>query len=234
MCARRVSGRVMKTRMIALVAVGVAACGGVEQEPDTVEIDAAPTAVTRNGVVTWYGFNDNSCQVETQHDCNTIAFPKSDGFPVPHDIAAAGKGTFADPNTFATAAKDSGSPAELAPGTRIYVPSVRKYFVMEDQCFECGQEWFTPKRGKPHTYHHVDLWMGPSYGSANGPLMACEDELTLGDTYHGTGTIIVNPPSNLPVDTTPLFSGNRGTAHTYRAGQRGVGIRAARSRRRRS
>lgn len=78
---------------------------------------------------------------------------------MPHEIATEGKGTFDDPNTFATAARDAGSPAEFAPGTRIYVPEVRKYFVMEDQCYECGKE--------------------------------------------------------LPVDTTPLFTKNHCTAHTY-------------------
>jgi hypothetical protein len=209
----------ISTRTIALLAVGAAACGGVEDAGlggDTVAIDAAHKTVTHNQVyITWYGFNDNSCQVETQHNCNTIAFPKGDGWPVPHQIATEGKGTFADPSTFATAARDSGSPAEFAPGTKIYVPEVRKYFVMEDQCFECGQEWFTPKVGKPGTNYHVDLWMGPSFGSANGPLMSCEDKLTLGDTYKGTGTIIVNPPANLTVDENPLFTNNRCTAHTY-------------------
>src|SRR5262245_13481511 len=29
-----------------------------------------------NVYVTWYGFNDNSCQVETDHNCNTIAYGK--------------------------------------------------------------------------------------------------------------------------------------------------------------
>jgi hypothetical protein len=159
--------------------------------------------------ITWYGFNDNSCQVESQHNCNTIAFPKSDGFPVVHDIATEGKGTYDDPITFATAAKDSGSPAEFPPGTRIYVPLVHKYFIMEDQCYECGQEWFS--KGS----YHVDLWMGPSYGSANSPLMSCEDKLTQGDPYHGTGTILVNPSKNHPVDTSPLFHNDSCTAHTY-------------------
>jgi hypothetical protein len=31
----------------------------------------------------------------------------------------------------------------------------------------------------------------------------------------GTGTIIANPAANLSVDTTPLFTDNRCTAHTY-------------------
>jgi hypothetical protein len=159
--------------------------------------------------ITWYGFNDNSCQVESHHDCNTIAFPKSDGWPVPHDIATEGAGTYADPNTFATAANDDGSNAEIPVGALIYIPEVRKYFVMEDQCFECGQEWTA------NMSHHVDLWMGPSFGSDDAALTSCEDKLTIGSANRGTGTIIVNPPPNLPVDTTPLFQNNTCTAKTY-------------------
>jgi hypothetical protein len=160
--------------------------------------------------ISWFGFNDNSCQVESQHDCNTIAFPHSDGFPTKHDIATEGTGTYADPITFATAAQDSGSPAEFAPGTIIYVPYVHKYFMMEDSCYECGQEWFTSSSS-----YHVDLWMGPSYDSDTTSLTNCEDSLTLGSAYNGTGVIIANPPTNFAVDTNPLFTNNTCTAHTY-------------------
>jgi 3D (Asp-Asp-Asp) domain-containing protein len=163
-----------------------------------------------NVFVTWYGFNDNSCQVETDHNCNTIAFSKMDGFPTRHDIATEGAGTYADPSTFATAAADSGDPAEFPVGTIIYIPYVRKYFIMEDQCVECGDEWDAKKA------YHVDMWMGPSYGSDDTALMNCEDELTLGDgTFQGTGTIIVNPPPDLPVETAPLFSNGVCTTKTY-------------------
>lgn len=211
----------MRQRFALIAALFVAACGTPEpadaqddqalgEIPSELSAPLAANTKLSNVYITWYGFNDNSCQVESDHNCNTIAFPKSDGFAVPHNFATEGKGTFADPITFATAAKDSGSPAEFAPGTKIYVPSVRKYFVMEDQCAECGQEWF-PNKG----YYHVDLWMGPSVGSADGPLMNCEEKLTIGAPKKGTGVIIVNPSSDLPVDTTALFSNNTCTAHVY-------------------
>ena len=150
-----------------------------------------------NVYVTWYGFNDNSCQVESDHSCNTIAFPKSDGFPTVHEIGTEGDGTYANPGTFATAAADDGSGAEIAPGTLIYIPYVRKYFVMEDQCAECGDEWAQKMA------YHVDVWMGPSYGSDDTALEGCEDDLTLGDgTFMGTGTIIVIPtPYSAPIET---------------------------------
>jgi hypothetical protein len=194
---------------LAALVPGCAVSTDPSESANATEDDLTANKTITGVYITWYGFNDNSCQVESQHDCNTIAFPKSDGWKVPHEIATEGKGTFDDPSTFATAAKDSGSPSEFPPGTKIYVPEVRKYFVMEDQCAECGTEWFSRKS------YHVDLWMGPSFGSNNGKLMACEDKLTLGSTYHGTGKIIVNPPANLPVDTNALFTNNTCTAHTY-------------------
>jgi hypothetical protein len=171
--------------------------------------------VINNVYITWYGFNDNSCQVESQHNCNTIAYPQNGGFPTKHSEAVEGKGTYADPITFATACGDDGkTDCEFLPGTIIYVPEVRKYFVMEDQCFECGQEW----NGSPaHTYYHTDLWMGPSVSSSNvNALNTCEDNLTLGNPRAGTGTIVVDPPSTLPVETTTLFTAsNQCTAVTY-------------------
>jgi hypothetical protein len=160
--------------------------------------------------ITWYGFNDNSCTVESQHDCNTIAYPKNGGFPTKHNIATEGKGTYTDPITFATAANDAGGAAEFKPGTILYIPLVRKYFVMEDQCAECIADW-----KKKH--YHVDLWMGPSFEQNAGPLNACEDKLTQGDSgSSGAGTIIVNPAKDLAVDTTPLYLNGKCTTHVYK------------------
>lgn len=191
--------------------LALAACAGSHAPPATGGGgNGSGSGTTVSGVyVTWYGFNDNSCQVESQHDCNTIAFPSTDGWPVPHAVATEGAGTYDDPDTFATAAHDDGSQAEIAVGTRIYLPWVRKYFVMEDECLECANDWYGA-----HAWH-VDLWMGPSYGSADAPLTACEDRLTLGAAGAGTGTLVVDPPRDLPVDTTPLFTGDTCTAHTY-------------------
>ena len=43
-----------------------------------------------------------------------------------------------------------------------------------------------------------------------------EDQLTLGDdTFQGTGTIIVDPKPDLPVESAPLFADGKCTTHTY-------------------
>src|SRR5262249_53520735 len=52
-------------------------------------------------VLTWYGFNDNSGQVESQHGAATIAYPHNEGNPTPHNLATEGRGTFHNPITFA-------------------------------------------------------------------------------------------------------------------------------------
>jgi hypothetical protein len=176
---------------------------------DMATLDLQPFAGTliNNVYLTWYGFDDNKCS-DDESGCATIAFPKSK-FPVRHQIATEGTGAFDDPITFATSAANSGSPAELAPGTIIYVPEVRKYFIMEDQCSQCDQEWLSQ-----HAYH-VDLWMGPSSASNSDALSACEAKLVRGKAHAGTGSIILDPPADLTVDLTPLFTNGTCTAHTY-------------------
>ena len=119
---------------------------------------AAPgggTGVTWDKVyVTWYGYDDNSCATEAQHTCANIAYPKSEGYPTLHEGATEGKGTYADPITFASAGEsdpESFAGASIKPGTLIYFPRVRKYFIMEDSCLECSQDWHASK------LLHVDL-----------------------------------------------------------------------------
>ncbi|HWZ89867.1 MAG TPA: hypothetical protein VNW92_13490 [Polyangiaceae bacterium] len=170
-----------------------------------------------NVYVTWYGFDDNSCDVETTHTCDNIAYPKSDGYPTKHNGATEGKGTYDDPVTFAASDAGDGESfggVTIAPGTIIYYAKVRKYFIMEDSCFECHTEWDAKKA------LHVDLWMGPSVPPPGqtmfgAPLINCEDDHTSGQAYHGVDTIIVNPPSDLPVDQTMLFDGTQCTMKTY-------------------
>jgi hypothetical protein len=106
-------------------------------------------------------------------------------YPQIHQCAG-GTGTYSDPITFAT------DQNELAPGTIVYYSYLKRYFIMEDDCVECDSDW---NKGKSH----IDLWVGGQGGNTND-VINCEDNLTQ------TGTVIVNPPSNEPVSTTPLFN----------------------------
>lgn len=184
---------------------------------------AAGCAVWENVYVTFYGFNDNSCTVESEHSCDDIAYP---GYgPKKHAVATEAAGTYDDPIT--AAASDQGfetaGGATLQPGTIIYNPLVQKYFIMEDSCLECGDEWKchlssddtddpSPPAGcKPGTNLHIDFWMGPDFASDSTNLNNCEDNSTIGNPYAGVGTVVINPPPDLPVKSPLLYSGS-GTA----------------------
>jgi hypothetical protein len=132
----------------------------------------------RKFFVTFYGARDND-----PPGSRDIAYP------VIHKQAD-GKGTRADPITFATS-KD-----ELPIGTVAYYPPLKRYFIMEDQCVDCEKEWAKDRRP------HIDLWAGPS---TDAGIIACEESLT----PNGQVTVIINPPPNLPVDTTPIYDGSK-------------------------
>jgi len=129
---------------------------------------------TVNVYVTFYGGPDNDPPGSTD-----IAYPNG------RHGSAGGVGSYADPITLAT------DPRELPPGTLVYAPQWQKYFVMEDDCEECIDEW-----GADH-HPHVDLWTG----ATGSKLLACENTLTPDDPV----ALEINPPSDRPVDLRPLY-----------------------------
>ncbi len=170
---------------------------------------------------------------------NAVIHPNATN--IKHTIATEGTGTYNDPITAAASADtDPASPTAanpvhkfesyggvtLTPGTIIYNPMVQKYYIMEDSCIECGDEfacYISPedtddydgsgvkKSGPvpnctPGANLHIDFWMGPNTTVTDtNQEQTCEDNSTAGaDWTGGGGQIIVNPPDNLPVSTTTL------------------------------
>jgi hypothetical protein len=195
---------------------GTAACGCDSK---------AGCAVWTSVYLTWYGYNDNSCATEAQHDCNDIANPGLG--PKMHQGATEGAGTYDDPSTAASSdTSDPGHVFEMAggvtltPGTLIYNPEVQQYFIFEDSCLECGDEYACqlssddsdgtppPSGCTPGTNLHIDFWMGPNNAMQPSSLDTCEDNATLGAPYAGTGVVVINPPPNLPVKQNLLYIGD--------------------------
>ena len=137
---------------------------------------ATPVTSSVTDWVTFYGYVDNS------PPGGAIAHPCL------HQTAG-GVGTYADPVTFAERIDLHGPWCQI-----IYVPFLEKYFIHEDQCRPCGGV----------KQHHVDLWMGGDARSLAGrertALLACED------TWTAHATVVLDPPADEPVDTTPLFT----------------------------
>ena len=121
--------------------------------------------------VTFYGFDDNDDGNPTHLGTDVI----SHAFV--HDSANEDLGTYERPGTLAA------DIAFLSPGTKVYVPALKRYYVMEDTCRECSEDWL---QNKPH----IDL-----YVSGTGPeLAACQERLTMESTK-----IFIDPPPGLPV-----------------------------------
>ncbi len=88
-------------------------------------------------------------------ECKTTYYGAKDNCPPGGDLSypvggrkAGGLGTFDNPITFASTTK------ALPRHAIIYVKNLKKYFVHEDECQECGEDWDASKK------YHVDLWMG--------------------------------------------------------------------------
>jgi hypothetical protein len=173
---RRLSALGIGLCCVALALMGLAFSSGT-----------ARASTTRNFLVTLYGWPDNSPPGDA------IAYPQNEGNPTIHNVAS-GVGTYSNPITYAT------DQAELPIGTIVYYSYLHRYFIMEDDCTECDEDWTGQgPDGGPRLYH-IDLWIGGQNGNSND-VINCEDDLT-----QNSAPVIINPPSNEPVDTTPLFN----------------------------
>ena len=108
--------------------------------------------------------------------------------PIIHKVAG-GVGTYADPITIAVGYTSAGP--DIKPGTKFYIPNVKRYFIVEDTCAGC------------HPGHQgllwIDLWIDGAKTSAAG-ADACASLLT--DVHN----VIQNPKATYPVVSGVLSS----------------------------
>jgi hypothetical protein len=147
--------------------------------------------------MTLYGYVDNSPP------------GRAIAHPCIHRLAG-GRGTYANPVTFATDVH------EIGWCQRIYVPYMKRYFIHEDECSECDHDWV-----KLHSFR-FDMWAGGDAKSLHDPerraLLACEDALTRASAPRDPHNprVLVDPPRHLPVTTAPIFTPPRHCWHPPR------------------
>ncbi|MQA83357.1 MAG: hypothetical protein GEV03_01680 [Streptosporangiales bacterium] len=131
--------------------------------------------------------------------------------PVLHRRAG-GAGTHDDPITVAVGHDRSTSRDALdyPPGTRIYVPNVRRYFVVEDTCGDGPR----PQDGPCHDVSEapsgattwIDLWV-EGRGADEETVRRCQEIVTSsGGALH---TIVVNPRRDHAVTPGPILRDGR-------------------------
>lgn len=147
---------------------------------------------TMSAKVTFYGFPDNDSGSNTAGGTNIVSYSLSWQGHARHRDAqgqpiAGGIGSYADPITLA--ADDANS--SLAPGTLVYLPGLKKYFLVEDNCRNCTTSW-------------IDVWMESNGTNSAAAVTQCEYDWTADVTQPKDAWL--NPSSALQVDITPFFS----------------------------
>jgi hypothetical protein len=194
----------MGTLLVVLLATAEVASAKKKTHPAT----PIPTGTNANFTLdsmTFYGFFDNS------PPGTAIAHPEIHS-------GAGGVGTFQDPISFAVAPEVQN---KVPPGTIIYIPSLQKYFVMEDDCTASGPGG-APVQGQgcdgelASGVNEFDLWIdgdphknapdNPGSGSGNNDnnMTSCEDTLTASKV-----AVIMNATDGQPVSTKPLLNNGK-------------------------
>lgn len=127
----------------------------------------AGARVTINAELTGYSYWDNNPPGSAEICCGVL------------HTTAGGRGTFADPVTVATPT------GETAPGTRLYIPRIKRYAIVEDSG-ATGMD-----------LHHFDIYVDGA-GHPEGASERCMDEIT------GQASVMLNPPPGYPVTAGPL------------------------------
>ncbi|MGN7253327.1 hypothetical protein [Arthrobacter sp. SAFR-023] len=127
---------------------------------------------------------------------NTPAASPDISHPVVHREAG-GTGTYEDPVTLAVGhSLETGKDVlDIPSGTRIYIPNVRRYFIVEDTCGDGP----TPEHGPCHSGAEeyggsvwIDMWIGGE-GESSSLARRCTGQVT------GVRTAVFNPRADYAV-----------------------------------
>ncbi|WP_051580206.1 hypothetical protein [Pseudonocardia acaciae] len=174
----------VRTRVVAVAAmvaaVGLVGCSRQAQPESRPEPGAQPAGSKQLTIwLTGYSWQDN-----------TPPGSSKVGEPVLHQQAA-GQGTFADPITVAVPGHKGDM--EWKPGTKFYLPTVRRYVIVEDS---------GAAKAPSGTDTHLDMWIEGRDGT-KAATDDCENSFT------GKVAAEANPPDNLPVMAGPIYANQK-------------------------
>ena len=155
----------------------------------------APREIRFTAYTTGYGHHDNTPAGDRISHASV------------HGVAG-GTGTHRDPITLAVGHSivDGNDVLDYPAGTRFYIPSLRKYFVVEDSCGDGS----TPQDGPCHIRFEglvwLDLWVGGASASRSATY-ACEVAIT------GKRLVIQHPAANYAVVAGPILGDTCATLH---------------------
>jgi hypothetical protein len=150
---------------------------------------SSPVTVTGVWLSTydWWNNSPAGCGIEYAQEYGYPTIDNCAGNSV--NNAPGRTGAYNDPITYAS--QDSGV-FNYPPGTIIYIPYFSKYFILEDLCSTC----YTSQP-------QADLWVG-------GVSQSQESDPSPSNIVNlwQQETVIVNPPGDEPVNTTPFYEAN--------------------------
>lgn len=146
-----------------------------------ITIPALSASNTTINAVTFYSYHDNNPK-----NSRTIAYQD-------FRKEAGGSGTYEDPITIAV------TKTFLKPKTWLYVNELKKYMRVEDECGDSPCD-------NHKTDKFIDIWMESNEKSVPKVVKECQEKWTRRtEEGYPPKVVVINPPKNLPVDTTPFF-----------------------------
>ena len=147
-------------------------------------------AASFQAYVTGYSYWDNTPPrtVEISH-------------PVRHRFAG-GMGTYSNPVTLAVGHRiiDGENLLDFPPGTRFYLPRLRKYAIVEDTCGDGP----APQNSPCHIGYQGVPWLDIYVDGVSSDKLAVDECIK---KISGIQTVIINPPPNLSVVVGPVTEG---------------------------
>ncbi|MCJ1275899.1 hypothetical protein MMC21_003704 [Puttea exsequens] len=144
----------------------------------------------------------STCRTQTIDLFSFFGFPDGNSaqgsFPCPQNPLDGGDGSYANPETFATAQSNT----DFANCDIIYIPYFKKYFQYHDHCVACDEEFngTYPAHPTPKGYVHLDLWIGPQ------SLVEGQSDCELNFGTLSGKEILRDPGNGLEVVSTPIVA----------------------------